>query len=174
MVKKTEIKPVALVKKLRKPRVNIDLVEVEKLLAMQATDAEIAAFFDCTKQAISARKRSDQAFKDAYKRGKDKGKASLRRLMWQKAQGVEGELARDDDGKLCFDDKHKLMWKVPPQAADTTMQIWLSKNILGFADKVEHTGKDGQPIETKNTVINVVSDTAKKLTEQIMTGERTA
>jgi len=48
------------------------------------------------------------------------GKVSLRRWMWEKAE-----------------------------SGNVTMQIWLSKNILGYADKVEHAGQGGQPLAVR-------------------------
>lgn len=155
-----------------RPAVEIDLVELEKLLAMQSTDEEIAAWFGMSKQGISARKKKDPEFNAAYKRGKDKGRASLRRIMWLKANGTPGKLMRDDAGKVCFDEKGKAMWEIVPVPPDTTMQIWLSKNLLGYVDKLEHTGKNGDAIKTE-TKINVVSDTGKKLVEEILDGKGT-
>jgi len=155
-----------------RPPVDMNLADLEKLLSMQATDKEIADWFGVTKQAISARKKNDPRFKDAYQRGRNKGKASLRRLMWEKAQGREGEIMRDDEGAICFDDKNKVMWRILPIPPDTVMQIWLSKNLLNFKDKQEVTGEGGAPVSS-HTTINVISESAKQLTEALIKGEGT-
>ena len=160
-------------KKERKPRVNINLEEMEKLLAMQATDAEIAAFFGCTKQAISARKKSDLKFKEAYQRGRDKGKASLRRLMWQKAQGRDNEYLHDDKGQLVRDEKGKAAITVIGFAPDTTMQIFLSKNLLGFTDKQETDITSKGKGLTIAPVFQVIDTETQDLVKRIQNGERT-
>lgn len=54
----------------------------------------------------------DEKFCELYKKGLEVGKMSLRRLQWKKAQ----------DG-------------------NTTMLIWLGKNLLGQKDKIEYTDK---------------------------------
>ena len=60
---------------------------------------------------------------------------------------------------------------------DWQAKAWIRerKNFERWGKKESHevTGKDGKPIETKNTIINVVNDNAKVLTESIMQGERT-
>ncbi len=52
-----------------------------------------------------------------------------------------------------------------PQAA-----IFLAKNWLGMKESVEHTGEGGGPVKAE---IMVLSDTAKKLTEEILNGKGT-
>lgn len=80
----------------------IDPVEVEKLAAMGCTTKEIASFFDCSRDTIERR------FAAILEKGKEKGKAKLRRLQWQSAE-----------------------------KGNVVMQIWLGKNYLGQTDKVE-------------------------------------
>ena len=142
MTKKTNSK-----NKVGKPLIKINLQELEDLCAMQCTDVEIAAFFKCTKGTLVNRKRNPE-FREAYERGKDRGKVSLRRLMWSKAQGREGEFLKDEKGHTHFDEKGKPFYMITPITPDTTMQIWLSKNLLGYADKIEQTGKDGEPLQS--------------------------
>jgi hypothetical protein len=62
-------------------------------------------------------------FRDSYERGLDSGRQSLRRAMWKKAI-----------------------------AGNVPMQVWLSKQYLGFKEpRTEHTlaGGDGRPITFK-------------------------
>jgi len=131
----------------RGKRISIDIQLLEDLCAMQCTDDELAAVFKCTSTTINNRKRNPD-FKEAYQRGKLRGKVSLRRLMWRKAQGQEAEFLIDSEtGKIVRDDKSRPILKMPGITPDTTMQIWLSKNLLGYADRVEHTGQGGGPVE---------------------------
>ena len=38
---------------------------------------------------------------------------------------------------------------------NATAYVWLTKNVLKWRDRMEHTGKDGGPIETSTKVLNV-------------------
>jgi len=96
------------------------LIDLEKLLGMQATDQEIAACFGIHRSTLIDIKKRDPVFAECYTRGKDTGRASLRHLMWQSALGSE------------------------TREPNIAMQIFLAKNILGMSDKQELTGKDGK------------------------------
>ena len=63
-----------------RPKIEIDSDQVRKLAAMQCTNVEIAAFFDCDEGTI--RKR----FSDILSKGREGGKISLRRMQWQSAE----------------------------------------------------------------------------------------
>ena len=95
-----------------RPKIEINLEELEKLARLQCTYAEIAAFFDCSIDTIK-RRMKDEEFCTTYKKGLEEGKASLRRMQWKAAQG-----------------------------GNATMLIWLGKQYLGQSDKrdLEHTG----------------------------------
>ena len=58
----------------------IDLAELERLSAMQATDEEIAAWFNVTTKTIE-RRRKKKAFAEVMNRGKAKGRISVRRAQ---------------------------------------------------------------------------------------------
>jgi len=90
-------------KKTGRPLLKIDLVQLEKLAIMHCTNREIASFFDCSVDTITDR------FSDLIEKGKDKGKARLRRAMWQAAT----------------EKNHAIM------------MIFLAKNLLGMSDKIE-------------------------------------
>ena len=62
-------------------KVTINLEEVEKLAALQCTEAEIASFFGVSVRTIERRK-SQPAFAEAMERGKARGRVSLRRSLW--------------------------------------------------------------------------------------------
>lgn len=86
----------------------IDLAELERLCAMQATDEEIAAWFNVTTKTIE-RRRKKKAFAEVMNRGKAKGRISVRRAQL------------------------KLL-----EAGNATMGVWLGKNILHQVDEVRH------------------------------------
>jgi hypothetical protein len=101
----------------RKP-VNIDLEQVEKLAAIQCTEAEIASVLGVSERTIERRKLQPD-FAEAMARGKARGRVSLRRNLWSLAN------------------------KGQPAA-----NIFLAKNLLGYKDYVanELSGPDGSPI----------------------------
>jgi hypothetical protein len=99
--------------------VRIDLVELEKLSAMQCTDEEVAAFFHVKVRTIERRRQRQPAFAAAMERGRAKGRISVRRTLH--AQAAQG---------------------------NTAAAIFLAKNLLGYRDvrRNEHSGPDGSPI----------------------------
>jgi hypothetical protein len=101
----------------RKP-VKIDLEQVEKLAAIQCTEAEIASVLGVSERTIERRKQQPD-FAEAMARGKARGRVSLRRNLWSLAN------------------------KGQPAA-----NIFLAKNLLGYKDYIanELSGPDGGPI----------------------------
>jgi hypothetical protein len=97
---------------------SIDLVELEKLCALQCTDEDLAAFFGLTVRTIE-RRRLKPAFAAAMEQGRAKGRLSVRRSLF--AQAANG---------------------------NTAAAIFLAKNLLGYRDvrRNEHSGPDGSPI----------------------------
>ncbi len=83
-------------------RLVLDAEQIERLAAINCTNEEIAAVLNCSADTLVRR------YADRIKKGKDLGKSSLRRKMWEAAQ-----------------------------AGSIPMMIFLSKNLLGYADKVE-------------------------------------
>lgn len=92
-------------KKAGRPRVEIDLNEAEKLGSLHCTYEECSAWLDIPASTLASR----EDFANAYRKGKEKGKISLRRLNIQHAQ------------------------------TNTAMAIFLSKNLLGMRDTPEQT-----------------------------------
>lgn len=78
-----------------RPPSDIDKEQVYKLAQLWCTQEEIAAHLDVSVDTL------DNHFSDLIKKGKEEGKASLRRMQWRSA--LEGNVA---------------------------MQIWLGKTIL--------------------------------------------
>ena len=89
-------------------RAKIDLGELEKLCAMQATDEEIAAFFGVSARTILRRKRA-RKFATVMERGRAKGRISVRRAQMKMLD-----------------------------AGNATMGVWLGKQLLGQTDQVWH------------------------------------
>ena len=82
-------------------RAPINLVEVEKLAALHVTDQEMAGWFEVNVRTIERRKKN-RKFAAAIERGRAKGKISIRRMQMQMLQ-----------------------------AGNSTMGVWLGKQILG-------------------------------------------
>ncbi len=101
-----------------RPRIEIDLAQVERLATIQCTDDEIAAVLGVSLHTVARRKAEDPAFLKVLEEGRGKGKATLRRIQWQRAS-----------------------------KGSDTMCIWLGKQLLGQRDKHELTGEGGGPIQ---------------------------
>lgn len=80
-----------------RPSLQLDKVQIISLAKIHCTMKEIAAVMECSVDTL------ERNYADIIKRGKEKGKTSLRRYMWKGAE--EGNV---------------------------TMQIWLSKQLLGM------------------------------------------
>jgi hypothetical protein len=102
-----------------RPKVKIDLTEVEKLYGMQCTDEEVAAFISVSTRTIERRRQNPQ-FNEMAERAKAKGRISVRRSLFRLAA-----------------------------AGNIAAAIFLSKNLLGYRDVVnnEHSGPGGGPIQ---------------------------
>jgi hypothetical protein len=98
-----------------RPLADIDLVQLEALCQIGATNEEIAAHFGVSERTIENRSRRAE-FRAAMDRGIARGNLSLRLKQMQMAL-----------------------------AGDRVMLIWLGKNRLGQADKIEteHSGEIG-------------------------------
>jgi hypothetical protein len=102
-----------------RPKVKINIAELEKLCTMQCTDVEIAAWFGVSTRTIE-RRRANSKFGEAMEQGRAKGRVSVRRQLFKLAS--EGNIAA---------------------------AIFLAKNLLGYKDYFtnEHSGPDGGPIQ---------------------------
>jgi hypothetical protein len=101
-----------------RPRVKIDLAELEKLYGLQCTDKEVAAFLGISVKTLE-RRRQIKKFAETMEQAKAKGCISVRRMLF--SQGAKGNVAA---------------------------AIFLAKNVLGYRDVLrnEQTGADGGPI----------------------------
>jgi hypothetical protein len=100
-----------------RPKKEIDYDKVEKLASIHCTQEEIATILELSVDTL----QRDPEFCGIYKRGLEKGRASLRRMQWKAAE-----------------------------AGDKTMLVWLGKQILGQRDKqdiISQVSVDRSPIE---------------------------
>lgn len=93
-----------------RPRKEISLAEMEKLLRMHCTLLEVAAWFNCSVDIIERRvlEATGKRFAEFSGEKRNAGKASLRRVQFNKA--LKG---------------------------DRTMMVWLGKQYLDQSDKSE-------------------------------------
>lgn len=110
-----------------RPRKRFSYEDFEKLCHIQCTKSEIAGFFDCSEDTIENRVReaTGERFSDVYRRLSAQGKMSLRRKQFSKAM-------KDD----------------------TRMLIWLGKQYLGQAEKVQSETS----VEEKRVHIHLARD----------------
>jgi hypothetical protein len=99
--------------------VQIDLLELEKLCALNCTDEEIAHWFGVSTRTIETRRKRPE-FAQAMQRGRSKGRISVRRAQMKMLDSGNG-----------------------------TMGVWLGKQLLGQRDTItnEHVGSGGGPIQ---------------------------
>lgn len=92
-----------------RPRIEIDKRQFEAACAIQCTEEEIAALFDCSVATIErwCERTYGATFEDIYKSKRDKGKISLRRNQFKLSE------------------------------TNATMAIWLGKQWLGQRDRQE-------------------------------------
>lgn len=98
------------VKKVGRPKKELDIDIIQKLASIMCTNVEIAQVVGCHADTLA------DNFSEYLKKGRDKGKTSLRRMQWEKAQ-----------------------------TGNTTMLIWLGKQMLGQSDKIE-TSENNEPL----------------------------
>jgi hypothetical protein len=105
-----------------RPRLQFDLRLVEDLGKIQSTHSELAAVLNASLATVERRLRDDPEFREAYEKGLEHGKSSLRRIQWKTAL-----------------------------SGNTTMQIWLGKQYLGQQDRrlTETVSREAEEIQEK-------------------------
>jgi hypothetical protein len=118
-------------------RVNIDLVELEKLCAFQCTDEELAAWFGVSTRTIESRRKQPQ-FAAVVNRGRAKGRISVRRAQMKLLESGNG-----------------------------TMGVWLGKQLLGQRDvtPIELSGPNGEPVQFSLESLDAIINRAKERTK---------
>lgn len=111
-----------------RPRKEIDRDKVVAMLRIQCTEEEICSILDVSHDTLDrwCRREFGKCFAYVSAEKRGEGKASLRRMQWKKAE-----------------------------AGNTTMLIWLGKNMLNQTDKVqsEVSGPAGGPVESNVKII---------------------
>jgi hypothetical protein len=102
-----------------RPKVKIDVDELEKLATLQCTDEEIALYLGISVRTLQRRLQIAK-FREAVDSARAKGRISVRRHLFRLAA-----------------------------AGNIAAVIFLAKNVLGYRDAVntEHTGLAGGPIQ---------------------------
>lgn len=114
--------------KVGRPFMDVDADVVERAASIGCTYEEIAALNGVCRMTFYNHMMNDPELKEAYERGKAKGRISLRRLQWQ---GV--------------------------QDRNPTMLIWLGKQLLDQRDtsSLQHLDKFGNPADAPVPVVNL-------------------
>jgi hypothetical protein len=117
--------------------INIDLIELEKLCAMQCTNEEIAAWFNVSTRTIESRRKQAE-FAAVMNRGRAKGRISVRRAQM------------------------RLM-----DAGNAAIAIWLGKQLLGQRDvtPLELSGPSGEPVQISLGALDAIITGARERTK---------
>jgi len=108
-------------------KIEIDLARVEDLAANGLSESEVAASMGFSRHTIQRRKRDDEAFATAWKRGRERAHAEVTNALMS--------LIRD---------------------RNLGAVVWYEKTRKGYSDRVQQEvmGKDGNAIEIKQTVFD--------------------
>ena len=98
-----------LTKKVGRPKIQLNLSELQKLCRLNCTMPEIAAFFDIPLRTLEDKYTNDENVRNAIDKGRNEGKLSLRRKQIQ----------------------------IMDETNNPTMAIWLGKQLLGQRDRQE-------------------------------------
>lgn len=97
-----------------RPRISIDLIQLEKLSALNCTMPELAAYFRVPLRTLEERYTNDPEVRAAIDQGREFGKLSVRRKQMQ----------------------------IMNEHNNPTMAIWLGKQLLGQRDKHDVVTED--------------------------------
>ena len=75
------------------PRLNIPVDEFERVCQIHPTQAEIAAYFGVAVNTIRSR-LTEEPYREAWQRGRAKGKIGLRKLVWDQAANGSSVMQR--------------------------------------------------------------------------------
>lgn len=110
-------------------KIEIDIDQLERLGRLHCTLEEVAAVFGIARVTVQ-RFLEQPKYREAFDRGKGKGKITLRRLQLKMAR-----------------------------AGNPAMGIWLGKQILGQRDvqRLEVSGPDQQPVQVESVNLHALS-----------------
>jgi predicted DNA-binding transcriptional regulator AlpA len=111
-----------------RPPAVIDLLTVERAASIGCTVEDIAALLGLSRKTIYNHMEQDPELAEAMDRGRGMGRASLRRMQWEKAE-----------------------------VGDTSMLIWLGKVLCGQKDTsaVVLTGPNNGPVQSQSVSATV-------------------
>jgi hypothetical protein len=120
-----------------RPKLKIDVGELERLATLQCTDEEIAAYLGISVRTLQRRLQIAK-LRELVDAARAKGRASVRRILFRLAN-----------------------------SGNVAAAIFLAKNLLGYRDVVntEHTGLAGGPIQiaTKPDLSDLTDEELKQL-----------
>lgn len=128
-----------------RPSKEIDLQKVEDIVASSfCTAEEVAA--ECGINYSTLNRREGGA--EAFEKGANRAKASLRRRQFEVAMGrdaMPAEYMRDKKGDLVLQDGMPILLRAEQErvAPSIAMLIWLGKQHLGQSDKFHFDADDG-------------------------------
>jgi hypothetical protein len=127
-----------------RPQAVIDLLTVERAASIGCPVEDIAALLGVSRATLYNHMERDPAVAEAIERGRGTGRASLRRLQWDKAQ-----------------------------TGDTSMLIWLGKVMCGQKDTsaVVLTGPNNGPVQSERVTVPVDPIEAARVYQKIMSGD---
>ena len=141
-----------------RPRIQVDIEKAYELGTLHCTMQECASHFGCSIDAL----QNNPEFNLAYKKGLDDGRETLRRLQIDKAMGSQAILLTNPEtGEVIKDDKGRPIISRPGYAPDTTMQIWLGKQLLGQRDVQLIGGDESRPIKLEFALVKSKEDIPK-------------
>jgi hypothetical protein len=132
-----------------RPSAVIDLLTVERAASIGCPVEDIAALLGIGRRTLYDHMERDPAVAEAIERGRGTGRASLRRLQWDKAQ-----------------------------TGDTSMLIWLGKVMCGQKDTsaVVLTGPNNGPVQSQSvsTTVTIPANDpieAARVYQKLMSGD---
>ena len=102
------------IKKVGRPKTEINIQELQNLCRLNCTMPEIASFFDIPLRTLEDKYTNDKDIRNAIDKGRNQGKLSLRRKQIQ----------------------------ILDETNNATMAIWLGKQLLGQRDKHDIVTED--------------------------------
>ena len=133
----------------------VKCLQAEKLCKLGATDKELADFFEVSEQTLNAWKKEYPDFLESLKKGKAQADAEVASKLFHRATGFE----HPDVHISNYQGEITVTSIIKHYAPDTTAAIFWLKNRRPdlWRDRVEHTGRDGGPIETRDVTDDELS-----------------
>ncbi len=113
-----------------RPTISLDWKEAEKLLHMQCTDEEVANWFSVSLKTLKAacKRDLDVTYSQFSEQKRDRGKISLRRVLWQAATDQN------------------------PKTRNIAAMLFACKTLLGLREH-DDKPKPLPPADSKNVIV---------------------